>query len=570
MKGEFSLGRDLLKKDLVIKYGITVLVLVIINTFAIKISNNKIEKLALNYFYEEQYDKSIDLYKKLSKVEKNKALWDARIAEVYYLKKDNENCDKYLQSAKSKQDNNGEALNTILFVSLMNYNFNNVIDNNDDNNINEIIQLGESYLKEYPNKKDLIKTMIQVYLTNSELDKAKSLVEKYPVDQNSAEDIAIQGSMFISLQQFDKGIEKLRQAYMVNKDEFKIYDVLAQGHQYEKVSFSNKIIQLYENNKEDEMLKLFVSKIYSLESETSKKALDMLGELGENQNNGEMLEPYLIKIVALQNSGNNSESEALLKDLILKHKNDFKVSHIGAWYYYKSGQYDKAREYALKSIELNKSYVDNYGFLVPEILKMTMEGKGAEPYLYTSVKLEPYNYTLQLNKGYYYWHVKKDSLRAVEFLNNANLYRRNDSENYYDMSLIYLENNNYDKAIKLLKKCLEINNNAAKYHRTLGTTYLLVSDNVNAIKEIKTAYAIDNTDALTLNNAGCYYLTVEGDLEKALTNIEEANKGLKKEDDEYTRKTIKENYDKLLNLKEKYISGKDNEVISIPDLTMFY
>jgi len=146
----------------------------------------------------------------------------------------------------------------------------------------------------------------------------------------------------------------------------------------------------------------------------------------------------------------------------------------------------------------------------------------------------------------------------------------NNSENYYEISLIYLENNNYNKAIQLLQKSIKINDKLAKYHRTLGTAYLLISDNTNAIKEIKAAYALDNKDVHTLNNAGCYYLTVESDLEKSLKNIEEAYKGLNNGDDEYTRKTIKENYDKLLNLKEKYNKGKDNEVIAIPDLTMFY
>lgn len=560
------MGRELLKKDLIIRYIIAVIACIFFTGFYSKISNNRLEKMAISYFYKEQYDQAIEVYKKLANTERSNALWDAKISELYYLTKDSDNCEKYLNSAKNK-DNNEQASNTILFVSLMNYNYNNLIGRN--KNIKDVIELGEKYLKDYPNKKDLIKTMIQVYLTNNEIEKAKNLVEKYPVDLDSAGDIATQGSMFLSLSEFDKAFEKLKQAYMVNKDEFKIYDVLAQGHQYEKEAFSNKIIKLYEENKDDEMLKLFASKIFSLDSDTTNRALEILSDF-QNKNNKELLESSLIKVFAFQNSGNSSASEALINELLKISESDYRVLHVAAWYYYKAGQYDKAYELAMESIKNNKDYTDNYGFLLPEILKVTKEGVGAEPYIYYGIKLEPFNYTLHLNEGYYYWHVKKDSIRAVEVLNNARLFRTDNSESYYEISLIYLENNNYDKAIQFLQKSVERNNKMAKYHRTLGTAYLLMNDNSNAIKEIKTAYALDNSDVLTLNNAGCYYLTAEGDLEKALKNLEGAFKGLNKENDEYTRKTIKENYDKLLNIKEKYNNGKDNEVIAIPDLTMFY
>jgi len=100
--GRFLIKKDLIKKDLIIKYIVIVLACIVLNEFNTIITSYKLEKMAINYFYEEQYHKAIQSYKVLAKTERSNALWDARIAEIYYLIKDNENCEEYLKSAKNK------------------------------------------------------------------------------------------------------------------------------------------------------------------------------------------------------------------------------------------------------------------------------------------------------------------------------------------------------------------------------------------------------------------------------------------------------------------------------------
>jgi tetratricopeptide (TPR) repeat protein len=559
-----SLKNLITNKKVVIISVIAIMSIILISLF--KFSTTKLEKEAVKYFYEGNYDKAMEQYEKLSESKIKNALWDAKIAELYYLKRDYESCEKYLQSSKNKEDKNDEAINTILFVSLMNSNYSNVREKSQDK-LSEVVNIGEEYLKKYPKNKEIIKTMITVYLSNNNFEKAFELADEYPSDKNSARDLAVHSSIYIALGEYDKGLEKLKEAFLKDKNELKIYDVVAQSYQYEKEVFLDKILELSDNNKDEIMYKVFLAKIYSLEKENAGKALQIIGELEKEYN---VIQLSLIKVIALENSGDLEQSEALLQQILAKNKNDFAVNHVAGWFFYKKGDYAKAEEYAKKSIDMENNYVDNYGFLVPEILKVTEEGKGAEPYLYKSLKLEPFNNNLYANTGYYYWYTLKDSLRAIESLNLAKNFKKNQWEINYDIALIYLANNNYEEGINLLKKSVENSEATVKYHRTISTANLLIGNSSEGYKELQIAYSLNNKDILTINNLACYYLTVEGDLDNAVLNITEAYNGLDTIYDEQSKTTLKENYEKILRLKESYNNGADNEIISIPELTMFY
>jgi len=559
-----SLKNLITNKKVVMISVIAIMSIILISLF--KFSTAKLEKEAVKYFYEGNYDKAMEQYKRLSESKVKNALWDAKIAELYYLKRDYESCEKYLQSSKNKEDKNDEAINTILFVSLMNSNYSNVREKNQDK-LSEVVNIGEEYLKKYPKNKEIIKTMITVYLSNNNFEKALELADGYPSDKNSARDLAVHSSIYIALGEYDKGLEKLKEAFLKDKNELKIYDVVAQSYQYEKEVFLDKILALSDNNKDEIMYKVFLAKIYSLEKENANKALQIIGELEKEYN---VIQLSLIKVIALENSGDLEQSEALLQQILAKNKNDFAVNHVAGWFFYKKGDNAKAEEYAKKSIDMENDYVDNYGFLVPEILKVTEEGKGAEPYLYKSLKLEPFNNNLYANTGYYYWYTLKDSLRAIESLNLAKDFKKNQWEINYDIALIYLANNNYEEGINLLKKSVENSEATVKYHRTISTANLLIGNSSEGYKELQIAYTLNNKDVLTINNLACYYLTVEGDLDNAVLNITEAYNGLDSIYDEQSKTTLKENYEKILKLKESFNNGADNEIISVPELTMFY
>jgi len=103
------------------------------------------------------------------------------------------------------------------------------------------------------------------------------------------------------------------------------------------------------------------------------------------------------------------KSDKLIEDVISQHPDDYRAYHSAGWYYLYKKDYEKAKEYCNKSISLNREYPDNYGFLMPEILKQGSEKLKGEPYFRTALIKEPYNYNIMLNLANYYWYTANDS-----------------------------------------------------------------------------------------------------------------------------------------------------------------
>ncbi|MGL5087722.1 MAG: tetratricopeptide repeat protein, partial [Clostridium sp.] len=222
-----------------------------------------------------------------------------------------------------------------------------------------------------------------------------------------------------------------------------------------------------------------------------------------------------------------------------------------------------------RSILENKDYPDNYGFLIPEIMKETGQEKTAEGYFRTALQKEPFNYNMMIKIAEYYSSNSIDNDSARRYYNLASVLKQNDAEIYYNLSTLDILDDEVDNAIKNLNKAIEINPAVSRYHRTIGTIYLNKGDNDKAIESIRNAYGTDKSDALTLNNAGCYYISIEGDIERGMENIKGAYEGINSNMDEETKNTITQNYEKAKELYGKYNLG-DLQGLIIPDLTLFY
>jgi hypothetical protein len=81
---------------------------------------------------------------------------------------------------------------------------------------------------------------------------------------------------------------------------------------------------------------------------------------------------------------------------------------------------------------------------------------------------------------------------------------------------------------------------------------------------------LDQADILTLNNAGCYYITQDSNLSKGEYNLRKAVEGITSTTDSETSRMIKENYKKAKELLDKYNSGKSNQTIKVPNFEFFY
>lgn len=510
---------------------------------------------AEEYFYNGQYEKAVGEYLKLKEKNSSEGLWDAKIAEVYSVMGKIDNSKEFITKAIEQGDKNPEVLNYAVFTEFMNKDY------------ASALKHGEEALSKFPQDKKLIKTMFTVYMANNMMDKAKQLVSSYPADIKSAYEIAEYARMLMVVGQWEEGYKELRMAWNLDKDEYKVYDVLAQIAVYNNDVLIENITSLAEKNPNDLAYKMWLAKIYSLNDSTADEAIKLVDEL-KSQDLGK-IEIKLIEAAALQKLKQTDKADELIKKVIDENKDDYRVLHTAGWYYLNKMDFAKAESYCRESIVKNKNYTDNYGFLMPEILKAQGKSTEGEPFFRTALYKEPYNYNIMLTVANYYWYTTKNTDKAMENFKLAEIIKPDDAEIKYNMALINVSNKKNNEAIELLKKSIQLADSVAKYHRTLGTIYLLNGKPADAIKEIRYAYGSDETDIMTLNNAGCYYVTQDANLQKGEYNLRKAQEGITEATDKYTADTVNANYKKVKELLDKYNSGS-NETLKIPELVLFY
>lgn len=526
----------------------------------VEITKNKGEE----YFYLGEYDKAIKEYEKLSQDEEW-PLYKIKMAEVCSAKGDYERAnilidDAYeirnslIQEDKDKyKKKDGELGNYITLISLF--------DGMDKN----ALEYGEIFLKDNPDNKELQRTMTAVYLSSGDKDKAKEIVEKYSPDEKSSYDLALYARMNMLVDKWDEGFEYLKKAWDLNKDEVKVFDIISQEASYDRDEIINKLTKLSEDNPKEISYKAWLVKCYSMSDKTMDKAESLFNEIKE-----EDLGKYVFNTVAAkiyQHKGLSAKAEELIKDLIGEE------SLIGyqtaAWYYYDKEDYDKAIEYCKKGILENEEYPDNYGFLMTDIMIKKGEPQLAEPYFTTALAKEPFNYNIMLKAADYYNYTIDNPQRAYEYYNLVSAAKPDNAEIYYNMAMSKLGSRESDKAKELINKCISLNGKNEKYHRTLGTIYLEEGNKEKAIEEIRAAHKINAKDILTLNNAGCYYISVENDIARGYENIKGAYDRMSDTTDEETKKYITKNYEKAKELLNKYNDDSDAK-LEIPDLHLFY
>lgn len=421
--------------------------------------------------------------------------------------------------------------------------------------------------------------MFTVYMANNEPDKAKNILTKYNVSKDSAYDLAEIARLQLIAGDKENGYANLKSAWHLDKDEFKVFDVISQIALYNSNDLLEDISGLIDKDKNELAYKVWLAKIYSSNKNTADQAADVLKEL--NGKDVGKIEIKLIEAYNLQNQGKTAEGDKLINQVISENPDDYRSYHTAAWYYLKKKDYKKALEDCMKSINLNRKYTDNYAFLMPEILLAQGKDEEAEPYFRRGLYFEPYNYNIMINTANYYWYTEKNVKKAYEYFNLAEIVKPGDPEIKYSKALIHIINfeNSKDKtvrateskeAIELLNKCIKLNQEETKYHRTIGTLYMKLGNVAAGIKEIRYAYQADESDLLNLNNAGVYYITVEGNIEKGLYNIQAAYNMVNGSTDSYTKNTVSENLKKAKDIATKFANSKGNENIKVPDFVLFY
>ena len=515
---------------------------------------NSLKEKAEGYYYNTKYDQAISCYKKILSAKKD-PLAAARIADLYSIKGDKENSKAYIEEAKKMSNLDSEALNYIVFDELITGDYATAATD------------GEAALAKYPGDKQLIKTMYAAYMAKGDTKKAVSIIGTFDKDLKTAYDNAEYARMLMISGQLEKGLSVLHHAYDLDKDEYKIYDVLSQTSVYNKDELLEAISKLSKENSSDPAYKVWMAKIYSLDASTATDAKKIMDTLDINSLG--KLEIKLIQAVVYQNTGEAAKADDIINKIIQENSSDYRVLHTAGWFYLNKKDYNKAQEYCSKSIEANKDYTDNYSFLMPEILKGMGQESISEPYFRTALQREPYNYNIMLNTGNYYLDAgNKD--KALEYFKLAGVVKPLDPEIKYSTAVIYLTMKKDAEGIEMLKSCIKLDDANPKYHRTLGTVFYLQGNKKEALQEIRYAYNADENDILTLNNAGCYYVAENYDIERGLFNLTKAMQGIDKNTDAYTKETINANYKKVKQLSDDLKKSKVNDKLKVPELVLFY
>lgn len=503
-------------------------------TKTVTITNNKAEE----YYYDGKYDEAINEYMTMQK-EDAWPIWTARVAEIYSIQGDITQSNNLLKEAIVKRDKlmleNGdeyleqdkELINEVVFTFYMN------------NDLEQAESLGEYYLESYNTYKPLLKTMFAVYLANDQKDLAKGIVNSYPVDKDSAYDLATLAKMQIMINDYDNGLENLRLSYEIDKNEIKSYDVIMEACQFDKEKLLKKVTGLSEENPKVEAYKAWINEINSFDEKNIDFSKNVIDEIKNNINTDELEEDSYV-------------------DLYIK-----------AWENYNKGQYDKAKEFANEAILANSDYENTYGMLMPNILIATENSDKIEGYIRKAIFNEPYNYNLIVNIAKLYEDKLSNLDKAKYYYDYALTLNKNNDELYYDLALLNLKMDKVDDAILDLNKAIAIDEDKSDYYRALGTIYYNEKEYDKAIENIRKAYSLNEKDVLALNNAACYYITVDKDVWRAYSNIESAYNDMPSSIDSESKKLITNNYNAIKKVYDKYVND-ENTIVDVQGLELAY
>lgn len=506
----------------------------IMGTKTTTITNNKAEE----YYYNGNYDEAINEYMTMQK-DDEWPIWTARAAGIYSIQGDITKSNSLLKEAIVKRDKlmleggdeyleqDKELINEVVFTFYMN------------NELEQAESLGEYYLEAYSTYKPLLKTMFAVYLANDQKDLAKGIVESYPVDKDSAYDLATLAKMQIIINDYDNGLENLRLSYEMDKNEIKIYDVIMEACQFDKEKLLKEITKLSEENPKVEAYKTWIDVINSFDESNIEFSENVINEIKSNINTEELEEDSYV-------------------DLYIKALDS-----------YSKGQYDKAKEFANKVIVANNQYENTYGVLMPNILISTESSDKIEGYIRTAIFNEPYNYNLLVNIARLYENKLANLDEAKYYYDYALALNKNNGKLYYDLALLNLDMENVDEAILALNKAISIDEDNGDYYRALGTIYYNEKEYDKAIESIRKAYSLNEKDVLALNNAACYYITVDKDVWRAYSNIESAYNDMPSSLDSASKELITNNYNAIKKVYDKYVND-ENITIDVQGLKLSY
>ena len=522
----------------------------------VSISTNSGEEAFLNG----KYDMAISEYNLLQE-EEEWPIWNLKISEIYSVEGDYKKSNELIQKVYDTrnriidteninlddfEEKDKELVNGIVFNSFMNGEY------------KKALEYGEFFMQSYPDDVNLLKNMFSIYIANNEMDKANKIIEEI-----NSHDLVTAAKMNLLIGKYEEGLKQLESVFESDENNVNIFDAIEDSARYNKTNIINAINKLKDKEAKKSVYELFLAKVYSINSDDILKSQEIVDKLGEDYS--ENTNYLFIKMKMSVEQGDNKETEKVLDEISQLNEGNFISEYAESLKLYYEGKYDDALKAAKKSILLNEDYSKTYSSLIPSILLAQNKQAEEESYLRTALRMEPFNFSNIITTAEYYMDIMQDSSKGLYYYTLASGLNPKNSDVYYKMALIQYKNQRVDEAISLLKKSISLNTKDAKYHRTLGSIYLEENKNEEGITQIRKAYEIDKDDIATLNNASYYYIYVEHNVNRAMSNIKAAFEGINETTSTSIKEIVTDNYNRI---KVLYDSSKDtdssnrNEVVS--------
>ncbi|SFU44849.1 hypothetical protein SAMN04487886_10306 [Clostridium sp. DSM 8431] len=491
-------------------------------------------------FYDGNFDAAISAYETMQQNEE----WPidkVKEAEAYSAKGEYTASNRLLAEAydirdklirkngiENYEDKDKELGNLITFTALMN------------GDTKKALEYGEIFILDEGSYNSLDKTMFAVYLANDKKYEAQDILNNIDYDENSASEVAEISEMNMIMGDYTKGIDYLVQAFKLDKDEPKIYDVLENTFAYNKNTLISKLKDLQDENSKELSYSVFLLKCYSVDSKYKDDANKLLEKLDPKELDGIVFEG--IKADIYKASGKTDEYNEIMQSIINEEDKDYYEYYLTAKYYYENKNYSDAIENAKLGIIQNREYLNTY-ILMTNLLTADKESEKAQGYFRTALYYEPYNYVNMIKLADYIQDVQKDADKALNYYTIASKLDSDNSLIYYDMGVCKLTLDKKEEGKDLLNKAIKLNGNVPKYYVTLANVYLQDKDNEKAIDLIRSAYSINENDIETLNSAGYYYMAVD-DIDRAYTNFKSAYNDINDSTDLQIKNIVTKNYEK--------------------------
>jgi adenylate cyclase len=189
--------------------------------------------------------------------------------------------------------------------------------------------------------------------------------------------------------------------------------------------------------------------------------------------------------------------------------------------------FPKARENALKALELDSANGQAYGVLAFISMMYDWDYETADRHFKTALKINPKEAIVHLNYSVY----MEATQQFNKSINEATLAVELDPlERYYNTRLgsAYLAAGQIDKAIEIQLKTISMNPNYFLAYQHLGDAYMAKSMTIEAIAAYEEAIELsDGLPSAQFGLAGAYY--INGDIEKAIYILDGLEDRSKKE-----------------------------------------